>query len=127
MIGKLNHIAIAVPDLISASEIYKNILGASVSDPVPMPDHGVTTVFVELPNTKIELLEPLGDDSPIQNYLLKTPKAECITSAMRLMIYMHQGINWLKMVQPYWEVVIPPLGHTISLFYFSIQKIFVEH
>ena len=74
MIGKLNHIAIAVPDLISASEIYKNILGASVSDPVPMPDHGVTTVFVELPNTKIELLEPLGDDSPIQNYLLKNPK-----------------------------------------------------
>lgn len=74
MIGKLNHIAIAVPDLISASGIYKNILGASVSDPVPMPDHGVTTVFVELPNTKIELLEPLGDDSPIQNYLLKNPK-----------------------------------------------------
>ena len=74
MIGKLNHIAIAVPDLISASEIYKNILGASVSDPVPMPDHGVTTVFVELPNTKIELLEPLGDDSPIRKYLLKNPK-----------------------------------------------------
>ena len=74
MIGKLNHIAIAVPDLKSASKIYKDILGANVSDPTPMPDHGVTTVFVELPNTKIELLEPLGDESPINNYLLKNPK-----------------------------------------------------
>ena len=74
MIGKLNHIAIAVPDLKSASKIYKDILGAKVSDPTPMPDHGVTTVFVELPNTKIELLEPLGDESPINNYLLKNPK-----------------------------------------------------
>jgi len=74
MIGKLNHIAIAVPDLESASKIYKDILGANVSDPVSMPDHGVTTVFVELPNTKIELLEPLGDESPIKNYLLKNPK-----------------------------------------------------
>jgi len=74
MIGKINHIAIAVPDLESASKIYKDILGANVSDPVPMPDHGVTTVFVELPNTKIELLEPLGSDSPIQNFLEKNPK-----------------------------------------------------
>ena len=71
MIGKLNHIAIAVPDLESASKIYRDTLGANVSEPVPMPEHGVTTVFIELPNTKIELLEPLGDDSPIQNYLLK--------------------------------------------------------
>ena len=74
MIGKLNHIAIAVPDLESASKIYRDTLGANVSEPVPMPEHGVTTVFIELPNTKIELLEPLGHDSPIQNYLLKNPK-----------------------------------------------------
>ena len=74
MIGKINHIAIAVPDLESASKTYKDILGANVSDPVAMPDHGVTTVFVELPNTKIELLEPLGSDSPIQNFLEKNPK-----------------------------------------------------
>ena len=74
MIGKLNHIAIAVPDLESASKIYRDTLGANVSEPVPMPEHGVTTVFIELPNTNIELLEPLGDDSPIQNYLLKNPK-----------------------------------------------------
>ena len=93
MIGKLNHIAIAVPDLKSASKIYKDILGANVSDPTPMPDHGVTTVFVELPNTKIELLEPLGDESPINNYLLKNPRAGCIISVMKWMISMHPGIN----------------------------------
>lgn len=74
MIGKINHIAIAVPDLESASKTYKDILGANVSNPVAMPDHGVTTVFVELPNTKIELLEPLGSDSPIHKFLEKNPK-----------------------------------------------------
>ena len=74
MIGKLNHIAIAVPDIESASKLYKETLGADVSYPIPMPNHGVTTVFVMLPNTKIELLEPLGDESPIKNYLKKNPK-----------------------------------------------------
>ena len=60
MIGKLNHIAIAVPDIESASKLYKETLGADVSDPIPMPNHGVTTVFVMLPNTKIELLEHIS-------------------------------------------------------------------
>jgi len=69
MIGRLNHVAIAVPDMKAAVEIYKNALGAQVSDAVPQPDHGVTTVFIELPNTKIELLEPLGDASPIASFL----------------------------------------------------------
>lgn len=69
MIGRLNHVAIAVPDLDAAVAIYKNTLGATVSDAVPQPDHGVTTVFVELPNTKIELLEPLGEGSPIAAFL----------------------------------------------------------
>ena len=73
MIGKLNHVAIAVPDLASAAEKYRNTLGANVSEPIDLPDHGVTTVFVELPNTKIELLHPLGDDSPIANFLTKNP------------------------------------------------------
>ena len=73
MIGKLNHIAIAVPDLESASKIYRDTLGANVSEPVPMPEHGVTTVFIELPNTKIELLSPLGSNSPIQGFLDKNP------------------------------------------------------
>lgn len=71
MIGKLNHVAIVVPDLEAATAIYRDTLGATVSDAVPLPEHGVTTVFVELPNTKIELLEPLGEDSPIAKFLEK--------------------------------------------------------
>ena len=73
MIGKLNHVAIVVPDLKTASDTYKNTLGASVSEPVDLPDHGVTTVFVELPNTKIELLHPLGEGSTIAKFLEKNP------------------------------------------------------
>ena len=69
MIGKLNHVAIVVPDLETASAKYRDTLGASVSEPVDLPDHGVTTVFVELPNTKIELLHPLGDASPVAAFL----------------------------------------------------------
>lgn len=69
MIGRLNHVAIAVPNLAQASELYRQTLGADVSDPVPQPAHGVTVVFVTLPNTKIELLEPLGDKSPIAAFL----------------------------------------------------------
>lgn len=71
MIGRLNHVAIVVPDLGAAAETYRTTLGASVSAPVDLPDHGVTTVFVELPNTKIELLHPLGDGSPIAKFLEK--------------------------------------------------------
>jgi methylmalonyl-CoA/ethylmalonyl-CoA epimerase len=73
MIGKLNHVAIVVPDLDNAVEIYRDTLGATVSDEVDLPEHGVTTVFVELPNTKIELLLPLGEDSPIAKFLEKNP------------------------------------------------------
>ncbi|MCP4002114.1 MAG: methylmalonyl-CoA epimerase [Gammaproteobacteria bacterium] len=73
MIGKLNHLAIVVPDLEAASATYRDNLGASVTAPVDLPEHGVTTVFVELPNTKIELLLPLGTDSPIAKFLEKNP------------------------------------------------------
>lgn len=73
MIGKLNHVAIVVPDLAAASALYRDTLGATVSEPVPLPDHGVTTVFVELPNTKIELLHPLGEDSPVAKFLDNNP------------------------------------------------------
>jgi methylmalonyl-CoA/ethylmalonyl-CoA epimerase len=73
MIGRLNHVAIAVPDLAAAAATYRDRLGAKVSDPVPMPAHGVTTVFVELDNSKIELLLPLGEDSPIANFLARNP------------------------------------------------------
>lgn len=73
MIGRLNHVAIAVPDLAAAAKVYRDTLGAKVSDPIPEPDHGVTVVFVELPNVKIELLHPLGDNSPIAGFLAKNP------------------------------------------------------
>lgn len=71
MIGKLNHVAIAVPDLQAAAEQYRTVLGAKVTAPVDLPEHGVTTVFIELPNTKIELLHPLGENSPIAAFLAK--------------------------------------------------------
>jgi methylmalonyl-CoA/ethylmalonyl-CoA epimerase len=73
MIGRLNHIAIAVPDLDAASATYRNTLGAKVSAPLPVANQGVTTVFVELPNTKIELIHPLGEKSPIENFLRNNP------------------------------------------------------
>jgi methylmalonyl-CoA/ethylmalonyl-CoA epimerase len=71
MIGRLNHVAIAVPDLESATATYRDTLGAGVSAPQDLPEHGVTVVFVELPNTKIELLHPLGEGSPIAGFLEK--------------------------------------------------------
>jgi len=71
MIGNLNHVAIAVNNLQKATALYRDTLGGTVSDAVDLPEHGVTTVFVELPNTKIELLHPLGDNSPIARFLEK--------------------------------------------------------
>ncbi len=73
MIGKLNHVAIAVPDLEKASAVYRGALGVEVSAPARQPEHGVTTVFITLPNTKLELLEPLGTASPIQKFLDRNP------------------------------------------------------
>jgi len=70
-LGRLNHIAIATPDLAGSSSLYKNILGAEISEPQDLPEHGVTTVFVNLGNTKLELLHPLGEKSPIQGFLDK--------------------------------------------------------
>ena len=73
MLGRLNHVAIAVPDLGAAASVYAETLGAEVSAPQPLPEHGVTVVFIAVPNTKIELLEPLGKDSPIARFLEKNP------------------------------------------------------
>ena len=73
MIGRLNHVAIAVRDIEKAAKLYRDTLGAEVSAQVPQPAHGVTTVFITLPNTKIELLEPLGEGSPIAKFLEKNP------------------------------------------------------
>jgi len=73
MLGRLNHVAIAVCDITAASEIYRRTLGAEVSAPLQLPEHGVTTVFITLPNTKIELLEPLGENSPIGKFIERNP------------------------------------------------------
>jgi methylmalonyl-CoA/ethylmalonyl-CoA epimerase len=73
MIGRLNHVAIAVQDLVAASAVYRDRLGAEVSAPVAQPQHGVTTVFITLPNSKIELIAPLGPDSPIAKFLERNP------------------------------------------------------
>ena len=73
MIGRLNHVAIAVPDLAASTALYRDTLGAEVSAPLPQPEHGVTVVFIQLPTTKIELLHPLGANSPIARFLEKNP------------------------------------------------------
>ena len=73
MIGRLNHVAIVVPDLEEAAALYRETLGATVSDPQPLPEHGVTTVFVELENCQIELLHPLGEASPVKKFLDRNP------------------------------------------------------
>ena|ERR1051326_4019877 len=74
MIGRLNHVAIVVPDLAAAAALYRDALGARVSEPHSLPAHGVTVVFVDLPNGKIELLEPLGEESPVRGFLDKNPQ-----------------------------------------------------
>jgi methylmalonyl-CoA/ethylmalonyl-CoA epimerase len=73
MIGRLNHVAIVVPDLAAAAALYRDTFGAEVSEPAAMPEHGVTTVFVTLANTAIELLHPLGEDSPVAGFLARRP------------------------------------------------------
>ena len=73
MIGRLNHVAIVVPDLVRAAALYRDVFGAEVSAPVDLPAHGVTTVFVTLPNSKIELLAPLGKNSPVAPFLARNP------------------------------------------------------
>lgn len=73
MIGRLNHVAIAVKNLDAATAIYRDTLGAKVTEPLPQPEHGVTVVFVELPNSKVELMSPLGENSTIQGFVDKNP------------------------------------------------------
>ena len=73
MLGRINHVAIAVPDLAAAVATYRDVLGAAISQPQALPEHGVTVVFVALPNSKVELLEPLGESSPIAAFLEKNP------------------------------------------------------
>ncbi|RKP10994.1 Glyoxalase/Bleomycin resistance protein/Dihydroxybiphenyl dioxygenase [Thamnocephalis sphaerospora] len=98
-LGKLNHVAIAVPDLPGATAFYRNVLGADVSEAVPLPAHGVTTVFVNLGNTKLELLHPLGEKSPIEGFLAKNKQGgihhvDDIGAAMKQVVA--QGIRALS-------------------------------
>ena len=83
MLGRLNHVAIVVPDLRAGIAVYRDLLGAAVSEPRAQPDHGVTVVFVELPNTKVELLEPLGDNSPVRASSSAIRRAASTISATR--------------------------------------------
>jgi methylmalonyl-CoA/ethylmalonyl-CoA epimerase len=95
MIGRLNHVAIVVPSLVAAAAQYRDALGARVSAPHALPEHGVTVVFVDLPNSKIELLEPLGADSPVAGFLEKNP-----TGGMHHLCYEVDDISaardWLR-------------------------------
>ena len=94
MIGRLNHVAIAVPDLTAASALYRETLGAAVSEPLDLPEHGVTTVFVTLPNAKLELLHPLGEASPIAAFLAKNPQEASTISATRWRISARRARAW---------------------------------
>ena len=91
MIGRLNHVAIAVPDLEAASRQYQQVLGAKVSAPQDEPDHGVTVIFVELPNSKIELLYPLSEESPIAAFLERNP-----SGGMHHLCYAARWSNWSR-------------------------------
>ena len=99
MIGRLNHVAIAVPDLEAAIAQYRDTLGAEVGPPQEEPDHGVTVVFITLPNTKIELLYPLGQNSPITGFLEKIRQAAYTTCAMRCPISSQPAISF-KVLAP---------------------------
>ena len=104
MIGRLNHIAIAVPDLARAAELYRTVMGAKVSAPKAQPAHGVTVVFVELPNTKIELLHPLGEKSPIANFLARNADGGILVPSF-------QG-NWASAAIDVADLAVTPKGAT---------------
>ena len=95
MLGRLNHVALAVPDLKAAARLYRDKLGAKVSRPKKFPEHGVSIVFVELPNTSIELMAPLGDNSPIAGFLSRNP-----AGGMHHLCYevgdVRRACDWLK-------------------------------
>ena len=95
MLGRLNHVALAVPDLKAAARLYREKLGAKVSRPKKFPEHGVSIVFVELPNTSVELMEPLGDNSPIAGFLSRNP-----AGGMHHLCYevddVREARDWLK-------------------------------
>ena len=125
MLGRLNHVAIAVPDLEAAASVYAETLGAEVSAPQPLPEHGVTVVFVAVPNTKIELLEPLGKDSPIARFLEKTRRVACITFVTRSMTLVPPETGCWQRGPGCLVTVNPKSAHTASRFCFCTRRISV--
>ena len=117
MIGRLNHVAIAVPDLEAAARQYRDVLGASVSPVEDQPEHGVQTVFVELPNTKVELLGVLGEGSPIQGFLDRNPAGGIHHLCFILAISAYWGWNGGKVDGPRYLVPIVPFLAFPLVFY----------
>ncbi len=107
MIGRLNHVAIAVRDIAKAAEVYRSTLGATVSAVVPQPAHGVNTVFITLPNTKIELLEPIGADSPIAKFLERNPDGVCTMSATKWTTSLRPATSSRPRAPGCWAMAIP--------------------
>ena len=123
MIGRLNHVAIAVPDLAAATKVYRDTLGAKVSPAVDQPEHGVTTVFIELPNTKVELLGAIGDKSRSRPSSSATPTAEFTISATRCLTSWQRGTNWLPKARACSAKATPRSARTASLCSSSIPRI----
>ncbi len=127
MIGRLNHVAIAVPDIDAAANTYRNSLGASISEKVDQPDHGVTTIFIELPNTKIELLEPLGEDSPITKFLERNPNGGIHHICYEVDDIITARDKLLKRAHAFSAAVTLKSAPTANLFCFCTQKTSAAH
>ncbi len=127
MLGRVNHIAIAVPDLAAATAVYRDTLGAHVSQAQALPEHGVTVVFVELPNTKVELLEPLGENSPLRPSSPRTRPAACITSAMKCPTSSRRAINWQPAGRVFSETEPRRSAPMANRFCSCIPRIFKAH
>src|SRR3546814_16440144 len=115
MIGRWNHVAIAVPDLAAAADQYRGALVAAVSAPIALPAHGVTVVFVELPNTKIELLEPLGDTSPLAAFLQRRPSG-CLPHLFSDFDFLLAPLSPLFLPVSLVPRFLPPFFFLVSLF-----------
>ena len=107
MIGRLNHVAIAVKDMQAAAAVYRETLGATVSEAVPQPEHGVSTIFITLPNTKIELLEPLGANSRLRSSWNGMRKAASTTSATRWTTSRRLATGWWRRARACWATGSP--------------------
>ncbi len=116
MIGRLNHVAIAVKDMQAAAAVYRDTLGATVSEAVPQPEHGVSTIFITLPNTKIELLEPLGANSPIAKFLERNAEGGIHHICYEVDDIEAVATGWWRRARACWATGSPRLARTASPF-----------